>query len=275
VKVRVFGVVTVLAACSVPLVLIAAPRSAPQPVSGQQPAASQVDQIRFQISVMEGVLQSAAENGARQTAQELKNIVPDGVLWSGAPRARGFRLDNYGYFFDVEIPALRGSVAWSIEVLDRNQTLVQEQLSASLQALRGQIQRVTDAGAREQLTQTLQRIELQVRSDAVPADAARSTTVSTTPARPAKPADPIELYTTRVKDALIDAILDHSAPLPVRPDEWLTIAARGSQIARVGIGETDDLTTVFLRIRGSDLAAFHAGRLNREEVRNRVEVREF
>ena len=42
------------------------------------------------------------------------------VLLAGAARARGFRLDGYGVFFDVEVPALRRSVAWSFRVLDQS-----------------------------------------------------------------------------------------------------------------------------------------------------------
>jgi hypothetical protein len=269
VKVRVFGVMAWLAACAVPGVALAASQG-PPPVQAQQDAADrEADRVRFQMSVMEGVLQSAAENGARQTAQELKSVVPDAVLWSGAPRARGFRVDNYGYFFDVEVPTMRASVTYSMELLDRNQAAAQEQLLRDIQTLHGQLQLVSDARTRDSLMQMLKRIEAQLGADVAPSPAdPRATNVSsTTPARPPKPIDPVELYTSRVKDALIDAILDHSAPLLVRPDEWLTVAARAAQ--------TDDLTTWFLRIRGSDLAALHTGKLSREEARKRVEVKEF
>jgi hypothetical protein len=252
-----------------PGVVLAASQGPPSAQAQQDAADREADRARFQMSVMEGVLQSAAENGARQTAQELKNAAPDAVLWSGAPRARGFRIDNYGFFFDVEVPMLRASITYSMELLDRNQAAAQEQLLRDLQTLHGQLQLVSDARTRDSLTQMLKRIEAQLGADvAPPADGARATNVSaTTPARPPKPIDPIELYTSRVKDALTDAILDHSAPLLVRSDEWLTVAARSAQ--------TDDLTTWFLRIRGSDLAAFHSGKITREEAKKRVEVKEF
>ena len=41
--------------------------------------------------------------------------------------------------------------------------------------------------------------------------------------------DPNEAYRTEVIQALIDAMLDHSSPLGIGPNEWLTIAARRNE----------------------------------------------
>jgi hypothetical protein len=257
---------------------------AAQAPSAPAPPTAQQDETHFQISVMEGVLQRAAEAGARQTSQRLMAISSEPLLWNGAARARGFRLDNYGFFFDVEVPALRGTVAWSIQVLDQSQTQAQAELLRTLQGLQQQIRAaVADRQAREQLDQSLRRLQVELIGDEPPAGdagvrSARTGTIMPRPARP--PVDPFEAYTTDVKNALIDAMLDHGAPLGLAPDEWLTVAARDNDSSGgVGPSQPYDLMTIILRIRGGDLiatqTAFHERRLSKDEARKKVEVREF
>jgi len=85
--------------------------------------------------------------------------------------------------------------------------------------------------------------------------------------------DPNDLYTESVKGALIDTMLRLSAFLKVPEQEWLTVAASDSSTPQ--IGQLDDSPRIIIRVKGSDLAAFHAQKLTREEVMKRVEVREF
>jgi hypothetical protein len=87
--------------------------------------------------------------------------------------------------------------------------------------------------------------------------------------------DPFGAYESAVKQALIDAMLDHSGPLEIGSDEWLTVAARDNEDRRLSPNNVYDLATIVLRIKGSDLAAFRSGRLTREEARAKVEVREL
>ena len=73
----------------------------------------------------------------------------------------------------------------------------------------------------------------------------------------------------------MDALLDHSASLAVEPGEWLTIAARrNDERPRLAPADTD-ARTVIIRLRGSDLAAFLARQISREEALERVDVRVF
>ena len=83
-----------------------------------------------------------------------------------------------------------------------------------------------------------------------------------------------EKYRAAVKLALADAMLDYSKNLDLKPDEWLSVAARGSESALLP-GEILQLTTVVLRVKGSDLADYLAGRLTKEQAREKVEVRQF
>jgi len=190
-------------------------------------------------------------------------------------------LPDYGVFFDVEVPGLPMSVAWSMRVINRSLDM-----NASLDLVRRHVEEIPDPAARREAEQALQRIELEVGgppAGARPAAAARgadtvqASTVATTPQAPAAPAlpeDPNEAYTTEVKDALISAMLDYSRPMSIAPNQWLTIAARDAQ-GPLFPGEAYDAMTIVLRIKGSDLADLYAERITRAEARKRVEVREF
>ena len=85
--------------------------------------------------------------------------------------------------------------------------------------------------------------------------------------------DPNEMYTLAVKSSLIDAMLKYSVGLKLTADEWLTVAARDAQGPTPG--QSNDASTILIRIKGADLSAFHSGKLTREEVLKKVEVKEI
>jgi hypothetical protein len=239
---------------------------------GQRPSEEHL-QRRYQIKIMEGVLVGAARHGAELLAKRLEPINPNLVLLTGAARARGFVLDGYGLFFDVEIPALRGSVAWTIRTIERDAGLARA-FSELRQVLTG----VPDARLRAEVERALRRVELELGPVAPSPPVERAVTAAAAaPAErqpPAPPLDPDDLYTESVKNALIEAMIDYSGPVRLGPDEWLTVAARGAD-SPFGPNDEHEMITLILRIKGSDLAAFRAGRLTREEAKARVEVREF
>jgi hypothetical protein len=88
-------------------------------------------------------------------------------------------------------------------------------------------------------------------------------------------ANPNEVYRAEVTQALMEALLDHSSSLGIEPAEWLTIAARrNDDRPRLAPADTD-ARTFLIRLRGSDLAAFLARQISREEALKRIEVRVF
>jgi len=234
---------------------------------------------RYQIRQLESALVNAVQHAAELMGRRIQAAAPNVVLMSDTARARGFVLPDYGVFFDVEVPGLPMSVAWSMRVINRSLDM-----DSSLDLVRRHVEEIPDAAARREAEQALQRIELEI---GVPpasagraargADRVQASTVATPPpaaAPPALPEDPNEAYTTEVKDALISAMLDYSRPMSIAPDQWLTIAARDAQ-GPLFPGEAYDAMTIVLRIKGSDLAALYAERITRAEARKRVEVREF
>lgn len=239
----------------------------------------QVREARYQIGQMERLLEGAVEHGATAMRDRLQAVMPADMLLTDNARARGFRLDGYGVFFDVEVPDLGGSLAWSLRTLDQNDL----GLDAALQTLR------QAAGNDVNLQQALKRVELQMSpmGASMPAQPGGATAVQASGSAPAPAApagravanDPVlanpdEAYRTEIREALIDAMLEHSRGLNIAADERLTVAARRSD-DRPRLGIDTDARTVVLSMRGADLAAFLGGQLSPQEARGRVEVRVF
>ena len=240
--------------------------------------------LRFQIAAMEGVLETAVQLGAKRLIQQVQAVSPDMLIIGGTARARGFVLDGYGVFFDVDVPAMRRSIAWSFRTLDRPD----RGLELAAQTIRRHIASLRDQRARREIEEALQRIVRTAAplgaSESVAAAAERvegsaegdaPAQAGPAPGTPSVLDDPGLAYTNEVKAALIDAMLEYGgASIPIGDNEWLTVAARDSE-SRLGIVDRYDVSTIVLRVRGSDLAAFRAGRLSKEAAIARVDVREY
>ena len=265
-------------------------------------------QLHYQIDMMERVLEAAVAHGASVIRDRLQAVAPEApaeLLILDNPRVRGFKLDPYGVFFDVEVPSLNGTLTWSLKTLDQNETV-----QSALNTLRSRID-PSDA----ELQQALQRVALRVNPALVAVSAPdpsrtvtptlpntrraatgatdRTVMASSMPAakpaaqqepasqaRPSEPQDrilenPNEAYRSEVVQALADAMLDYSGALPVGDGEWLTIAARGVYDRPLAGQAGIDAPTIMIRARGADLAAFHARQISREEVMGRIEQRVF
>ncbi len=253
--------------------------------------ATPVRDQRYQIGVMESVLEQAVEHGVDRTREQMQAVLPPAeLLLSTSTRVRGFRQEGYGVFFDVEVPTLDTSLPWSFAVLDQNGL----GLDSALQSVRAVVQKSGDMN----LEQALRRIELQLAPMTVSSTGALqgqqgqgartavgSAAVSTTDTRAAQQAAPpitsVEMYLTEVhdavrrevRDALIDAMLEHSRGLDIAPAEWLHIAAkRAEERPRLSPVDTN-ADTMHIRVRGADLTEFLGGKISREEAIRRVEVK--
>lgn len=264
----------------------------------QMPESEQV-RTRQKIFMMEGVLERAVQLGVDNLRRRVRAVMPDdALLQGGVPQVRGFRLEGYGVFFDIEVPALRRSLAWSLRTM--NQTGMA--LARDLAQMRAFVQSIADPRARAEFDDTLRRIQQQIgptpplqpdraasASQGAAVVTAQSVTAQslTAPSVPPAPAavpppvdalllkDPSAAYTQEVKATVIDAMLEHSGPLVLGDEEWLTVAARDNARSDPFVTGDPDVVTLVLRVKGSDVNAFRAGRLTLEQVRSRVEAGEF
>jgi len=275
------------------------PPAAPAAVAPQAAAVRPInmDEMRRHIYVMEGALAQAVDFGAKQLNRQILSVMPGVFMLEGEARARGVHLDGYGVFFDVRVPMMRQSMVWSLRMMmdqddATNRALVND--------LRKQMQGITDAGTRASMEKAIRQLErpapgtvarnqqqvapgLVMPDAASPAvGAATAAGISTPRAAPAPPdnawaQDPNRAYTEAVTRALVDAMIDYSTPMNIGPEQWLTVAARDDE-GRNALAPQDPLeevVTMIYRIKGSDLLAYRSGRIDRDEVRKRIQMSQF
>jgi len=280
-------------------------------VAGVLPAAAQdaapakpasLNDLRHHIYVMEGALARAVDYGAKQLNREILAVMPGVFMLEGEARARGVHLDGYGVFFDVRVPMMRQSMVWSLRMmLEQDDTSTQQ----AIDDIRKYLQGVTDPATRASMERALKQLEnktlpgnavARTAGDRINAaavmpeatspggtGAAAAAGIAAAP-RPAPAAadnlwakDPNRAYTEAVTRALVDAMIDYSGPMQIGADQWLTVAARDDE-GRDSFAPQDPLeevVTMIYRIKGADLQEYRAGRLDREEVRRRVEITQF
>ncbi len=262
-----------------------------------QPAAPAGDhsQLRHQIYLMEGALARAVTAGASRLNQEFRAVMPDMIVVAGEANARGFHLADYGVFFDVEVPVLRQSMMWSLRTMLEQDDQGASEALASLRA----VVATTSGPERATAEQALRRLEAQLRpyGGARRPGAASSIQAAGTAGAPGPPAaasgvsgpprkldaqlldDPNKAYTDAVVRALVDAMVDYSLPMvsSLQPTEYLTVAARDNERRDLLAPPNpyEQVSTFTLRIKGADLAAYRAGKIDRDEAKKRVEVQEF
>jgi hypothetical protein len=286
-------------------IIVLAALACAAPVTAQNappPAAAKpvnLGDLRHHIYVMEGALARAVDYGAKQLNREILQVMPGVFMLEGEARARGVHLDGYGVFFDVRVPMMRQSMVWSLRMM-LDQDAAENQ--AALSELRKSLQGVTDPATRASIDRAVKQLErnqtpamnartgdaavnagvVMPNSEAVPTGAAAASGVSTM--RPAAPPrdgvwtkDPNRAYTEAVTRALVDAMIDYSAPMQIAADQWLTVAARDDE-GRDSLAPPDPLeevVTMIYRIKGSDLQEYRQGRIDRDEVRRRVQLSQF
>jgi hypothetical protein len=269
---------------------------APQP---QPRNAVDIGDMRHHIYVMEGALARAVDFGAKKLNQEIRTVMPDVFMLAGEAQARGVYLDGYGVFFDVEVPMLRQSMMWSLRVMMNQGDTDLQTAIANLR--KGLAQGVADPELRASMERSLRILERQATPGAgvqtrgmqrdpsvtpgvvLPGEPPPMTAASTAPvpvapiADKAWATDPNRAYTEAVQKALVDAMIDYSGPMKIGADEWLTVAARDNE-RRDSLAPQDpfeETVTMIYRIKGSDLQAYRANKIDLEEVRRRVKIGQF
>lgn len=262
-------------------------------------------ELRHQIYVMEGALSRAVQFGASRLNRELRTVAPEMFLLAGDAQARGVYLEGYGIFFDVAVPMLRQSMMWSLRMMLQQDTTSTKNAIAEL---RRYVQTATDPAERRSLESAIARLEAQaspfgvvgrpapgpsngpgvlassgggdpVAPALIPPDA-KAPGAAPAPPSPADIPwlmDTNRVYTEAVQQALIDAMIDFSAPMNIAADEWLTVAARDNE-RRDTLAPQDpyeEVVTVLLRIKGSDLMEYRTRKIDKAEARKRVRVGEF
>jgi hypothetical protein len=251
------------------------------PAAAQTREEAEARQQRYEIGLLERVLESAVEHGVTVTRDRLQALaqMPTELLLSDNAHARGFRLEGYGVFFDVSVPSFDATL-WTMRTLDQNDL----GLNSAMKQLQDAVKGNTNA------EQALRRVELQVgpiQGPTVARQANETRTVSSAMAPAGNQVmerqapdpilvDPNEAFRSEVLDALKEAMLNHSSSLGIGPNEWLTIAARGNEDRpRLAPADNNGSRTRIIRLRGSDLSAYLARQITKDEAKAKIEVRVY
>jgi hypothetical protein len=272
----------------VPVCMLVATASAqsPVPLTGHQNTDAE---MRSQIAMLEGVLERSVQIGISNAIQKIPGGEFAAPIWTDEHRARGFYLDSFGVFVDVEMPTLNASFTWTVQLLSLNDAAI----SRELERLKAVVARVSDPKERADIEQSMVRLQ-QLAS---PPQGQQFAAAGSQPPRPGVPTpasdvrdlgqvDPTGLflspdyaelrrqvrttYRSEVQKVLVEAMLSQGSSLHLAPEEKLTVAARGEGPST--LGPDDQNTILYLTILGKDLAAYGAGQITKEEAVKRVQV---
>lgn len=233
------------AATTLVLVVSAAAVGAQQARAGQS-AEAQLLQRRFQLQLLEGVIENAVRQGATEVALRAQMSLPVGALFMGPAKAKGFPLDGYGLVFHIEIPIILESTVLL------SQLSMPEPPGSRTVSGRG-------AGAGTTRAAGVAPDDPVTRSPII-GDEFLS--------------DPNAFYRTAVRDKLVDVMLDHSRSLSVADAEVLSLVARSADSPGPSSLQ-DDSRTLILTIKGEVLTLFHTGKITRDEAKKRIVESQF
>jgi len=224
------------------LTLAAAPIAAQQP----QPPTEGVDtNTRYQIRQYEAALYTAVLHAGEQLADRAEKIAPGVQLMLATDPIVRFVPTPEGPVFDVQIPLLLNTGPVLLRMYQSQQQQSQQQLRPSPALPVAQEQnRVGAAGV--------------VTPDPM----------TNSPVQPGS-FDPDREYTAFARQALIDALIDNSAAVPIKDGQRLEIAASGLGIMRDPI-RPDNSRKLVLVISAADLTEFRQGKITRAEVITRI-----
>jgi hypothetical protein len=230
---------------------LVAPLAAQQPQ--QQAPEENEQQLRYQVQTFEAVLQSAVRHGGETFARLQAGLLPPAIqLTSDDPQARGFALpQGGGLLFVVVVPGLQATVNYFLALRG-----MQGYRPVAGVGGRGGSLAAAGVAAPDPMTKSPEVDDGRCAS--------RKARSSGTPISDYE-------YAVSVCDALMDAMLDNSGPLPVKDDEWLTVAViAGVGMTPPGVVNDPSNYTTYLAIKGTDLAALRQGKITKDEARKLV-----
>lgn len=205
------------------------------PLQAQAPAAPAENPARSQVFLFERALRGAVELGGQQLAKQALIVAPELMLSTDEAIVRGIKLTDYGFYFDVQVPDIRGTV------------IVWEQM------------------------RTRRSSPVQPGSPSRPVSAAGA--VAADPMTTPTPAfEPDREYTSNVRAAVIDAMLDSAGVLAIGDGERLTVIVSVSEIDHRNPNPLyrSSANKLILSIQGVDLLALRQGRITREQAKERI-----
>ena len=220
-----------------------APPATPTPAVQSDPVSQLVGmtedekaEMNRRIRRFQAALQSAVENGGSRLADRAEKVVRGTVqlAMNGAPQINPVYIPGVGYHYDVQVPDILGSAyaMWTY--------MYKRQLAAPVANNKSAGETVGATGI-----------------------------VNPNPnSGPTAAFDPNTEYATFVREELIDAMLESSTALTIKPEERLIVSARVPAETQVNVLVHN--RKIVMQVLGSDLIALRQGQLTKEQVRERI-----
>ena len=261
---RVLTICSLITAAAVPLSARQAPQASATPgaaaptiaqASSQAAADTLLREQRAQVANFEVLLQAALKGAVQKFGQWVLQVAPSVYVTQVAnATVNGFPLPDGDLVFTVH----------QAELLGMQLAIVGQQ-----------------AGSRSKSTPAGPGTVVSQGGGIVEADPMKGGPVAPAPAAPEGCAkvtpgatDPNQKYSECVKEALIDAMLDSSALLSLKPGQSL-------QLVDIPVDSTANQVysglsrKLILSIQSEDLKAFHDGKITRDEAKRRIVEKHF
>jgi hypothetical protein len=214
------------------------------PVAAQQMMPEQADsQAKTQARMFETVLHSAIEHAGERLASRVNDVVPGvQVVFETEPIIRTVPTPE-GPVFDVQIPRILGTGLRLMKMLQPAPQPIAAPPATGAQPVSTQPPRVT--------------------ATSVPPDDPMVNKPNTAGF------NPDQEYSNYAREALVDAMLDNSGGLPLTGQERLEVTAGGLDVPD-GSLNVDNSRRLVLVISAADLSLFHAGKITRDQAKQRI-----
>jgi hypothetical protein len=229
--------------------------------SGQSPAESLREQ-RVQLGNFEVLLHAALRGAVQKFGQWVLQVAPSVYVTQAAnPAVHGFPLPDGDLVFTVQQAEL---VGWQFLTL-------QLQQPAGRPASRNPAPPGTVVSQGAGPGGGIVKADPMNGPAVAPTPAAEEGCARVTPG----PIDPNQKYSECVKEALIDAMLDNSRMLPLKPGQTLQLVDIPIDSAVQNQVYSSQSRKLILSIQGDDLKAFHDGKITRDEAKQRIVEKRF
>lgn len=215
--------------------------------------------IKFQVKNFEGLLKNAVDLGGQQVADKARKIYPQiDLVRASEPIIKGWAQPEFGFMFYVEVPDILNYGSWMLAVRATQQ-----------QSRVVPIVPVPVAQSSSQGTGTAPP------PTPPPPDKPVTASSGLQAADPLKASpivgffDPVTEYRDRVRDALIEALLENSGGLPMMESDWLSVVATNTPLAQQNPLDPDP-RKLTLQIRALDLMKYRRKEITKDDARGRI-----
>lgn len=227
----------------------------PQPQSQTSASDPQLERLKNEVRTFEIVLFRTIETAGQQLAAWAQTKVPNVLLSPAAdPVVNGFPTADSNLVFMVRISELSG-----VAVFTNGYRFYPTQPGIAVAP--------ENTGPARPVSAAGQTPPGEARPDA---KVTGTTVVADDPMKNSPP-NPNLMYSDLVRLGLMDAMLDSSTVLQsLRNDQWLTVVAIPVDVLVTNPYYRNTSRKLILSIKGEDLAAFRAGKITRDEAKQRI-----